>query len=301
MDYEHHPARVTEVTFHSWSEINEQPKPEILLDTVRIPVAIISLADQHDRRQKLSERGIPTGWINNYWPGTDLRQASDEDLAIKLGRDGYAFDPRWPSSVIGCALSHGQVAEWLVREGYPLMLVLEDDAVPASLDFLQSLRDLADSLLPAALAGDSFICHLGARPEQMRVTYTRSVKTKTEFKGPCSLRLNVDPRPTLWRAHAYLISLNAAKNSARRHLQLLTVADDWCARAEKGFFKKLYVVTPAVFLQDEVATSTLDHSFDEITHSHGGSHGIFKRIHFSIRFRVRLASAKMWSRKAVSL
>lgn len=271
------------------------------LDPRHIPVAIVSLEDQHARRLRLSERGIPEQWVTNYWPGTDLRPFSHADLRATLEGDGYTLNPLMQSSVIGCSLSHGRIAEWQATRGCPLMLVLEDDVIPASQDFLPSLREVVDALLPAAIKGESFVCHLGVRPEQMAETYSRLVNTSSNLRAHRSIMLNVDPRPTIWRSHVYLISLGAAKKSSRRSLYLLTTADDWCARAQLGFFKRLYIVSPRLFLQDEAATSTIDHSLDQVTQSYTARNNIRKKILSSILFRTQIATARLCSKIPVSL
>lgn len=287
------------VEFVSWRNIDERS----LSPASQIPVAILSLDDQTDRRHRLCQRGILADWVLNHWRATDLRHMGSVELHETLGREGYRFDPTWPSSVIGCAVSHGKAAEWQVRARRPLMLVLEDDAVPAVADYLKRLAALANTLLPAAQAGEAFVCHLGARPEQLREAYSRPVALGGYANDQeWSLRLHIDPRPTLWRAHAYLISLAAAQNSARRDVQLLAVADDWCARREQSFFDRLYVFTPRLFLQDEDVTSTLDHSLDAITQTHNVKrHGFLERVRASLTFRSRMALARVLSRIPTSI
>ncbi len=288
--------------FRSWQTIDDAQRTGLAPHPWEIPVAILSLEDQRERRRLLCERGLPREWVEGHWPATDLRRQESKTLKAMLSRDGYSYHPDWPPSVTGCALSHGKVAEWQVLLNRPLMLVLEDDVIPASADYLDSLATVARLLLPSASAGESFICHLGVRPEQMSATYSRVVKTSQLADDRSLLRLCIDPRSTIWRAHAYLISLAAARKSSRKNMQLKLVADDWCARAAQGFFDRLYLATPRVFLQDELVRSTLDHTKDGNTEDRQLSTSNFGlRVTSSLAFRARMIGAKLLSKLPVSI
>ena len=288
--------------FRSWQSAKWNPAVHRGANESDIPVAILSLVDQSERRRLLQERGVPEEWVREYFPAIDLRSATFEELNEILTSTGYDYNPGWPSSVLGCAVTHGKAAEWQLAARWPLMLVLEDDAVPASSDYCQQLASIAELLMPSALSGAAFTCHLGVRPEQLVNTLTRSVITTRQRCKVVSMRLQSDPRPTIWRAHAYLISLGAARQSARRDKQLLAVADDWTARASLKFYDRLYIATPRLFQQDEDAASTLDHTQDALTLQHSANEqGLTQRALSSLLFRSRMLKANILRFIPVSL
>ena len=84
-----------------------------LVDTVSgqhadVAVAVLSLPDCSERRAALLHRGLPTSWVDHYWPGYDLRFHSDDQayafLNPQLAHQSYSR--RWRTSEVGCALSH---------------------------------------------------------------------------------------------------------------------------------------------------------------------------------------------------
>jgi hypothetical protein len=223
-----------------------------------IPVAILSLANAEVRRQRLLCRGLPYGWVNGYWPATDMRHATSATIqACFAGSAWPRPDPLWPAPVVGCALSHGEAARWQASHQLPLMLVLEDDVIPASPDWQTSLLQALKLLLKPARQGSAFVCHLGPRPEQLQHTITRPLAATRSWHRPSRLSLITDPRPTLWRGHAYLISWAAACRTGLPHNQLAAVADDWHRRTQLRLVDRVYVRNAPLFLQDEQTPSNL--------------------------------------------
>lgn len=223
-----------------------------------IPVAILSLADAVLRRQQLIARGLPPAWVHGYWPATDLRQAPVATVESYLSRSTWPLpDPPWPSSVVGCALSHGQAAHWQAHHKLPLMLVLEDDVIPASVNWHISLLRAVSLLLKPASQGSAFVCHLGPRPEQLHQTIRRPLWATRNWDSSERLSLVIDPRPTLWRGHAYLISWAAACRTGLPQNQLAAVADDWHRRSQLCLLDRVYVRDSPLFFQDEQTPSNL--------------------------------------------
>ena len=159
--------------------------------------------------------------------------------------------------MVGCALSHGYAAQWQAQHQLPIMLVLEDDVIPASTNWQDSLLQTVRLLLNPACQGSSFVCHLGPRPEQLQQTIHRPLLASRNWPELERLSLVTDPRPTLWRGHAYLISWAAASRTGLPHNHLAAVADDWHRRSQLGLIDRVYVRDSPLFLQDEQTPSNL--------------------------------------------
>lgn len=236
-----------------WSEAISSSAETVL------PVAVISLADQLERRRLLLERGLPAGWLEPYWSATDLRTATTQELAAYVDVKAYPKFSGEPlrAAVVGCATSHRRLAQWLAGSDSPLLLVLEDDVVPSTVDPSTAVLEVARMLWPSAVRGDSFVCHLGTRPEQLEQSLRRPLNLSASWRAERRLWWHIDPRPTIWRAHAYLLSRAAAQRAVMREPRMRSVADDWIRRRDLGLIDRLYLIDPAIFRQDETLSSTL--------------------------------------------
>lgn len=225
------------------------------------PVLLISLADQELRRRDLERRGVPAAWTESYLCATDLREAADQDLprladiATLETRLGRAVRP----AEIGCALSHRAACRWLSSSGHALALVLEDDIIPATEDWMSQVAATADALTPHANRGAAFICHLGAPRHQTAQALKRRVTWRdgTAPDGTPDLYLQSDQKRELWRAHAYLISRAAAERSSRQETLIKTLADDWNERRRYGWIDEVFFTKTILIGQDEAGPSTI--------------------------------------------
>lgn len=266
-----------------------------------LPVAVISLSDQGHRRRLLIERGLPAGWLEPYWSATDLRTADVDELARFVDVQAY---PKFSgeflrAAVVGCATSHRRLAQWLAATDFPLLLVLEDDVVLSVADPSSAVLAIASQLWPAALRGDSFVCHLGTRPEQLDQSLRRPLKTSASWGVDQRLWLHIDPRPTVWRAHAYLLSRGAAQRTVKRESRMLTVADDWIRRRDLGLIDRLYLTDPGIFRQDDYLTSTLGIPPAPLPVQPTGNW--LHRVAASLRFRSRKLVAQLHHQRPFQL
>ena len=221
-----------------------------------VAVAVISLDDCTERRSNLLQRGLPQPWVHHYWPADDLRNQSEQRAAAFLAAEPahQRYRRPWRSSEVGCALSHRSAMRAFLATTARLLLVLEDDAIPTTAALLPALSQVVRSLLQAR--PQALFCHLGPRPEQLARADLRPLR----LPQPCPLAplwLQQNRNRPLWRAHAYLISREAAKRCLELEpdgLQLL--ADDWQAKRQAGALGLLLVVQPVLFVQDDDAPST---------------------------------------------
>lgn len=266
-----------------------------------LPVAIMSLPDQITRRERLKSRGLPIDWVENFWPATDFRSARAEDLNRIVNLDEYASFTGEPfrAAVVGCATTHHNLAKWLASTNFPMLFVLEDDVIPAVRDLADRIIWAAGRLEALATGGDAFICHLGVRPEQLDQSLRRPVNSSSPENNEGRLWLHVDPRPTIWRAHAYLITRAAAMRTLDRETRLLSVADDWIRRRNLGLIDEIYVAEPRIFTQDELIPSTL--GTPPISIPQPMQEVRYKNIFASIKFRIKMRLARHQHMKPISI
>lgn len=233
--------------------------PLMALSGETIPVALISLPDQVERRTLLLERGIPEPWVANYFHAADLRRVTIADLP------GYA-DVRRIEAVnnrplrpaeIGCSISHRAVQRWLLTTNSNMALVLEDDVVPDDPAFVDRIVEISDRLLPHAKTGAAFVCLLGARADQVDMSWIRPVSRRSTRQRESGLLLHADPVRSLWRAHAYLVSRGAARRQDRIESKVLTLADAWNERRHLGLVDEVFFACPRILRQDEDIPSTI--------------------------------------------
>lgn len=226
-----------------------------------VPVLLISLHDQHERRQDLVKRGIPEAWTKDYFPAHDMRKSCVQDLhdcadVVQLERKiGRPIRP----AEVGCSMSHRAAAWWLAESDEPIALVLEDDVIPDAEDWIALTNTVSTALTDHARVGSAFICHLGARPGQTDPALKRRVilRDHQPLAAMPDLLLHIDPNWGLWRAHAYLISSAAAKRTDKEEVKIMTLADDWCERRSRGFIDRIFYTRPILIRQDEDRSSTI--------------------------------------------
>jgi hypothetical protein len=150
------------------------------------------------------------------------------------------------------------VIRWLSEQDrFSQVVVFEDDVLPESCRYLEALRDLAEVLAEPANLGAPFICHLGPRPEQLRTAFARRISTAGSNVSGVKLMDLVDKKARLWRAHAYIISREAAQRYVDLVGRSAFLADDWRFITDETM-SRMVVVTPCLFAQDEEVDSTMD-------------------------------------------
>ncbi|PHR99334.1 MAG: hypothetical protein COA68_08915 [Oceanobacter sp.] len=231
------------------------------LEVDDIPVAIISLGDAGERRQTLIDRGFLPELVNNFWPACDMRGLADSELQnYDQYNDIQEIYNRPPvPAELGCFFSHSEIIRWLSEQDMVSQVVIfEDDVIPATRKSLEVLSELTDFFGVYAKDGNPYICHLGPRLDQWRSAFTRRVINGND----CAIHGNdlfelVDRKTKLWRAHAYIIS----KEAANRYVELANktgfLADDWRFISD-GSRSKVVTVIPPLFTQDEDVVSTID-------------------------------------------
>lgn len=232
-----------------------------LYGSCNLPILLISLADQAQRRSDLIKRGVPEDWVLRYFPATDLRNATADAIEPLADLSRLERRIRRPlhSAEVGCAMSHRSAARWLAGSGHQLALVLEDDVVPQTADWIQRTSLIAQALISHAWSGRAFVCLLGARPDQADSALKRQVVWRGGIPpaGLPQLYLHTDPSQELWRAHAYLISHAAARLTTERETRIMTLADDWNLRQSLGQIHELFYTRPILVGQDEDRPSTI--------------------------------------------
>ena len=225
-----------------------------------VAVALLSLVDCQTRRLVLHHRGLPSAWVDGYWPAADLRLQPPARFTAFL--DSHAAWQRyrrpWRGSEVGCALSHRSALQAFLASSARLLLVLEDDIIPTTSQVEEALTLLVTPLLEAR--PQALFCHLGPRPEHLDPADLRPLRHGRQGKSASislTLKLQQNRNRPLWRAHAYLISREAARRCLALELDgLVFLADDWQARRQLGALGLVLVADPPLFLQDDAIPST---------------------------------------------
>jgi len=290
--------------------------PEYLIEG-EVPVFVISLDDQEDRRRDLVEAGLPSEWVKRFFPATDLRMC-DMGVAARHANVGeierrfaeLGFRRAIRPAEIGCAMSHRNICQQLVESRHSMALVLEDDVIPRS-DWLPRTRAVAAALLRHANAGARFICHLGVPNSWGEPSLRRGVAWAEALPvNPPDIFLHTDPRPSLWRSHAYLISAAAALRGTREEKAISTLADDWDERKRRGWIDEVFYTQPQVFGQDDHRPSTMlpvgnpDDHVPRMMHVSFASRlaralqtgEVAGHMAASVMFRARMTTARLLSR-----
>jgi hypothetical protein len=286
------------------SKDNAPFEPAVIAGNV--PVLLISLEDQQERRQDLVKLGVPRAWAEHFWRATDFRGMRYEDIgqfADVAGLEAKLRRPLRPAEV-GCALSHRAVCSWLSESEHSLALVLEDDIIPQSAEWLAEITAAAGALVGHADRGAAFICHLGPRHNQTEFALKRKVvwRNGSPPAGTPPLLLHCDRGRDLWRAHAYLISKAAAARSIKAETVVMTLADDWSERRKRGWIDEIFLAGSVIIGQDEERPSTIGYRSSAQSLSVNGGDPLLpggRRIVLLLRgsrlyrsFRNRAATAK---------
>lgn len=234
--------------------------PEAASVDAPVAVAVLSLPDCVGRRERLLQRGLPPSWVERYWPGVDLRTSGPDDPAAVFDREAAwrRYRRPWRGSELGCALSHRSALQTFLAGSSRLLLVLEDDVIPNRVPIAPALSELVRPLLEAR--PQPLLCHLGPRPEHLDPADLRGLRFRVAGLPKSSespLRVHQNRNRPLWRAHAYLISREAARRCLDLEpVRLSLLADDWQARRQAGALGLLLVAVPPLFRQDDAAPST---------------------------------------------
>jgi GR25 family glycosyltransferase involved in LPS biosynthesis len=225
-----------------------------------VPVAIISLSDAKARRATLIERGFTPELVNGFWSACDMRGLADSELQpYSQYHDIKKLYGRPPvSAELGCFFSHSAIIKWLSEQDtISQIIVFEDDVVPEAFSNFEKLTGLVNALAEVADSGKSFICHLGPRPAQWELAFTRKISKNSANVPGLDLFDFVDKKARLWRAHAYIMSKGAADRYTQIVNQTGFLADDWHFIADQTM-SRLIIANPPLFTQDEEVESTID-------------------------------------------
>ena len=183
--------------------------------TATLPTFIIHLPRSQARRRFMeAQLELFPGLAPRFFPAVAGRSLGVAELQQAYDEAGALQEWGWKLSLpqIGCALSHIGVCQAMVKEGIPLALVLEDDA-------------LLSGLLPEALEA------LAARSDDGRPAITLLSPVKSYSRRKAVPLTALHQLATLdrgaWLATAYLVNLPAAKILAQQLLPVRAPADCW--------------------------------------------------------------------------
>jgi GR25 family glycosyltransferase involved in LPS biosynthesis len=237
-------------------DLKKQIKPYKLAtvyDPDILPVALISLEDEGGRRATLVKNGIPISWSNHHFKAVRINEEEQQfkDI-INMEKMAKLKGDKIFAGEIGCAYSHRCVAQWLATSPFELMLIVEDDIVPCCSNYENKVINIANSFQKLAQRGQSFMVHLGLPNRLDKGSYARPVYFSSSFRKdmPYSISMHIGDDRTIWYAHAYLLSKQAAINAINIEKKLMTLADDWVSRRHLGLLDKIFYCHPRIFEQN---------------------------------------------------
>ena len=227
-------------------------------------IFVVSLPRFTGRHQQVEQR--LQGLNFDFFWGADKLQMDDEDVrsngtydeqrAKKLQRQGKALN----LGEVACSLSHRNVYEWMIKNNWEKILILEDDVLPLYSNL---------NLLPGALnelPADWELVYLGYLKHE---NVNTNLKVKQFFykvlsrlgfmKWNYTMIKNLLPRPFsshLKKAgfhdctHAYAISLEAAKKLASAQTPVVYRADDLLSATILKGELNAFITDPKFFDQE---------------------------------------------------
>ncbi|MEH6370930.1 MULTISPECIES: glycosyltransferase family 25 protein [Pectobacterium] len=201
----------------------------------KIPVFIVSLAKDTDRRKSIAEslkkESIDFEFIDAIL-GSDLPR---EELDRIKASSPKEFNPT--VSEIGCSLSHQKIYSRIINDNIEWSIILEDDAIVDS-----SLKNFIDGLSGhdrEKLNKYALYILGGQEGLEQRRKASLSFFNKQVINGVICRKLIYKPA-YITRACCYLISNELAKNFHEEFNRNYYIADKWDYLYKKGCFRELY-------------------------------------------------------------
>lgn len=228
----------------------------IYIDNFEIPIFIISLKNDSQRRSLLSNF-LPKEIINNYFPALDFRNKSENELEKFMDLNklikNEIYNRKLTGGEIGCAESHKSIYKYMEINNLPFALILEDDVVPQK----KWQNKLGKVLNDLKLIGNekALVCNIG-------IDYYRSTPSKNilisfiPFIFCKIIKLVNFQKTDLFLAHSYIINLKGARNILNKYKKYESVCDDW-----KFFYQDKcldYVfISECIFIQNTTLNSNI--------------------------------------------
>src|SRR5690606_15178256 len=95
-----------------------------------VPIFVISLSDAKQRRKHITAELKNAGLAFTFLDAVNGKELPPTELESVCDMQAVNKNPQWLSpGAIGCALSHLNIYQTIVKEQYPWTLILEDDVV----------------------------------------------------------------------------------------------------------------------------------------------------------------------------
>lgn len=233
-----------------------------------IPIFVISLSDAKLRRKHITAELKNAGLAFTFLDAVNGKELPPKELEAVCDMQAVNKNPQWLSpGAIGCALSHLNIYQTIVKEQYPWTLILEDDVV-----LTDNFREHLKSILQHTSTEEVIMLYFQSW-EPLLLNKPGAVKYLNEF----AIYPPVDIAQVITTG-AYLISLHAAEKMAKNILPIQVSADSWGWYFNRGVIKDLRCVYPRI-----VETAPFKSSIDYFTSSSLGK--VFKIID---KFRIPL-------------
>ncbi len=199
-----------------------------------ITIFVISLKKSINRRESLKalfqEKNIAFEWMDAVY-GKDL---SESEMKQYCDLEAIEKNPTWLNrSAIGCALSHYNAYQEILKRKLPYAVIFEDDVIPEK-NFLLELQSIIPHLKKSeiiALFYQSWV------PLQLEKNSAEGTDRKHTLYHLADYRQLVS-------SAAYLISYEACKLLTEKMLPIRLTADSWGEYQKVDAIKSLRCVYP---------------------------------------------------------
>lgn len=207
-----------------------QPVKEKVNPRLDLKILVISLPGAHARQRlmhaQLDLPGMPPYIILD---GIDARKLGPDDLAVSYDDVAARKHLGRPVTVpeIGCFLSHLKACRYMLEHNIPVAIIFEDDALIGH-QFLKVL----DQLIPKMAL---------SQPEIVLLTHVGRYSGWWPRKID---KIHYLYKPyAAYGAHAYVITIEAARTMAKELFPIYTFPDDW-ANIQKRKLAKVSALVP---------------------------------------------------------
>ncbi|MCL6352705.1 glycosyltransferase family 25 protein [Pectobacterium polaris] len=206
------------------------------MENNKIPVFIVSLAKDTDRRKSIADTLKKE---NIYFEFIDAILGSDlprEELDRIKASSPKEFNPT--TSEIGCSLSHQKIYSKIINEKIEWAIILEDDAIINS-----SLKHLINGLSEEAtikIREEDLYILGGQDGLSQRRKVSLSFFNKININGIIFRKLTYKPI-YITRTCCYLVSRKLAMNLHEEFNNNYYIADKWDYLYKKKCFKNIYL------------------------------------------------------------
>lgn len=248
-----------------------------------IPIYIVSLKSDHERRRKIShlleKNKIKYTFIDAIY-GKDLSQ--EELDSLKLYTVESRLKRKLGKGEIGCTLSHLNVYEEILKKDHKWACILEDDVI-LDVNFLRFVENFNSNTLE--ISDSIFI--LGGQDGLIQSRYIARSHFYKKNIGTINFDKTISSFDDIFRTCCYLVNSRVAKNLLQLSKQEFFVADDWAYFRKNKIIKDIYL-SDLVSHPEDLSESHLELERENIFIKNKNSNPFLIKLKWAVKHRAKL-------------